>query len=316
MSRELKQPEPEITDHREIRESLTRLDRSTSWFWWNTMAVIVLLLAALVALSPELMESFALSHQMDVTAIVRGLLALMLVGNLYTLYHQRHLKRFRHRLANQMQAAVKQRTRADKFYGLAILDPLTGLYNRRFGEESLAKEITRAERTGEPLAVIALDLDYFKEINDQYGHAAGDAVLKEFSRHLRRAIRACDVPVRMGGDEFLVVLPECSRDNVQIILSRLKTFDLRLGRRKIPVSFSRGRAQYQVCDTVQTLIERADKVLYDEKAARPTKDDSSAGAEEASMSQAGDGNLLESTSDETYEVEHTFEMPVKKVTSS
>jgi diguanylate cyclase (GGDEF)-like protein len=316
MSNESKQPEPEITDHSEIRKSLNRLDRSTSWFWWNTIVVIVLLVAALVAIDPaELVARFALLHQLDLTGIVRGLLALMLVGNLYTLYHQRHLKRFRKRLADQMQAAVKQRTRADKFYGLAILDPLTGLYNRRFGEECLAKEITRAEKNDTPLAVIALDLDYFKEVNDQFGHAAGDLVLKEFSRHLRRAIRACDVPVRMGGDEFLVVLPECPRENVQIILSRLKTFELRLGRNKIPVSFSRGRAQYQVCDTVQTLIERADKTLYDEKAARPTNDKSSAGADESSLPQAREGNLLESSSIETYEVVHTFEMPVRKTTS-
>ncbi len=294
MSDESKRPEPEITDHGEIRKSLSHLDRSISWFWWNAMVVIVLLLAALAAITPiPPVERFVLSHQLDVAAIVRGLLALMVVANTYTLYHQRHLKRFRHRLAEQMQAAIKQRSRADKFYGLAILDPLTGLYNRRFGEESLAKEIKRVERTGEDLAVIVLDLDYFKEINDQYGHAAGDLVLKEFSRRLRRAIRACDVPVRIGGDEFLVVLPECPRENVHIILSRLGSFEVMLNRQKIPVSFSIGRAQYQVCDTVQTLIQRADEVLYAEKVARPSQDNLSAEKDGPSSPKAGEGKPLD-----------------------
>ena len=266
-----KLPEPESPDPEEIRQSLRRLDRSTSWFWWNTIVGLILPLGALAALSaPELLGRYVLSRQLDVTVMVRGLLALMLLSNIYTLYHQRHFKLFRHRLAEQMQIAVKQRIRADKFYGLAILDPLTGLYNRRYGEECLKNEITRAERHGYDLAVIVLDLDYFKEVNDQFGHAAGDAVLKEFSRRLKRAIRACDVPVRIGGDEFLVVLPECPRENVHMILSRLGPFEVILNHQKITVSYSLGRAQYQVSDTPQTLVQRADKVLYAEKAARVT----------------------------------------------
>jgi diguanylate cyclase (GGDEF)-like protein len=268
MINDLNRPEPEVTDHQGIRQSLRHLDRSTSWFWWNTIVVIVLVLAALVALSfPMLLGSDALPH-LDVTLLVRGLLALMLISNAYTLYHQRHLKLFRHRLAEQMQVAVKQQIRADKFYSLAILDPLTGLYNRRFGEERLQEEMARAERNGDALAVIVMDLDNFKEINDEFGHAAGDLVLKEFSRRLKRGIRACDVPVRIGGDEFLVVLPECPRENVHIILSRLGPFQVIVNHRKVSVSFSRGRAQYQVGDTLQTLVERADEVLYAEKAAR------------------------------------------------
>jgi diguanylate cyclase (GGDEF)-like protein len=263
-------PEAEIAEPQEIRQSLIRLDRSTSWFRWNTIVVLILLLAALAALSaPELLGRYALPR-LGVTVIVRGLLALMLISNSYTLYHHRQFKLFRHRLAEQMQIAVTQRMRADKFYGLAILDPLTGLYNRRYGEECLRKEITRAERHSYDLAVILLDLDRFKEINDQFGHAAGDVVLKEFSRRLKRAIRACDVPVRIGGDEFLVVLPECPRDNVHIILSRLGPFEVILNRQKVIVSYSRGRAQYQVADTPQTLLQRADEVLYAEKADRAT----------------------------------------------
>jgi diguanylate cyclase (GGDEF)-like protein len=267
MNSESKPTEPGITDHQEIEESLRLLDRTTSLFRWNTIVMIVLVLAAMAEFfEPQLVEPVL----PDATAVVRGLLALLLVANAYALYRQHHFKLFRERLAEQMQVTIQHRMRADKFYGLAILDPLTGLYNRRFGEESLQKEIARAESNGNDLAVIAIDLDYFKETNDQFGHAAGDMVLKEFARPLRRAIRACDVPIRIGGDEFLVVLPECPRDNVHIIMSRLMPFGVKFNRQKITVCYSRGRAQYQVGDTPQTIIQRADKSLYDEKAARPT----------------------------------------------
>jgi diguanylate cyclase (GGDEF)-like protein len=262
MNNESKSTEPEFLDHQEIEQNIGLLDRTTSWFWWNTIGMSVLLFIALVALClPQSPGSAA-------PVVVGGLLVLMLISNGYTLHRQHHFKLFRKRLGEQMQVTIQQRMRADKFYGLAILDPLTGLYNRRFGEESLQKEITRAEKNNYDLAVIAMDLDYFKEINDQLGHAAGDLVLKEFSRHLRRAIRACDVPIRLGGDEFLIVLPECPKENLHIILSRLKPFEVMISRRKITVSYSRGKAQYQVGDTPQTIIQRADKSLYAEKAAR------------------------------------------------
>jgi diguanylate cyclase (GGDEF)-like protein len=274
MSGDPKALEPATTDPGKIQQSLRQLDRSTSWFWWNTIALLIVLATALAALSaPDSLVRYAASRELDLTSIVRGSLAVMLILNGYSLYHQRHLEHFRHRLVEQMQMAVQQRMRADKFYGLAILDPLTDLYNRRYGEECLQKEITRAERHAYDLAVIVMDLDNFKEINDEFGHAAGDEVLKEFSRRLKRAIRACDVPVRMGGDEFLVVLPECPRENVHIILSRLQPFEMIVNRRKIVVSYSRGRAQYQVADTPNTLIQRADEILYAEKATRSTPEE-------------------------------------------
>ena len=259
MSNDSNPREPEITDHQEIQQSLRLLDQTISRFWWNTIVMSILLLAALAVLSAQ---------QLDVTVIVGDLLVLMSISNGYALYRQHHFKLFRERLSEQMQVTEKQRLRAEEFYGLAILDPLTGLYNRRFGEESLQKEITRAERNCYDLAVIFMDLDYFKEINDRFGHAAGDLVLKEFSCNLRKAIRASDVPVRIGGDEFLVVLPECPRDNVHIILSCLKPFEVMLNRQKITVSYSRGNAQYHVGDTPQTIIQRADESLYAEKGAR------------------------------------------------
>jgi diguanylate cyclase (GGDEF)-like protein len=119
------------------------------------------------------------------------------------------------------------------------------------------------------LAVVLFDLDYFKEINDKFGHAAGDAALREFSRRLKRAIRACDIPVRLGGDEFLVILPECPRDKVNVIVERTGTPQIEFNGEKIHICYSVGIAQYQYSDTSEQMLARADQVLYVKKQARP-----------------------------------------------
>lgn len=226
-------------------------------------AAIALLLAT------HVFQMFPALQGTQATLVACALLTSMWIMNIGSLVHQRRrLKLFRNNLIEEMDAATKHRARADKFYGLAILDPLTGLYNRRFGETRLREEMVRAEKTGEPLLVLAMDFDRFKDINDKHGHAAGDLALKEFSRRLQRAIRACDVPIRVGGDEFLVIFPECPPDKIQIILSRMDSFFLSLNGHQVAVSFSQGMAQYQVSDTPETLIGRADERLYAAKASR------------------------------------------------
>jgi diguanylate cyclase (GGDEF)-like protein len=232
--------------------------------------MILLPPGAIILLSlPWPLASFVPFQAAEASLLVRGLLALMWVMSAFTLGGQhRGLKRFRKRLIEEMDVAKKHRLRAEKFYGISILDPLTGLYNRRFGETRLLEEIEQAEKTGEPLLVLALDFDRFKEINDRYGHAAGDLALKLFSRRLQRAIRACDVPIRIGGDEFLVIFPDCLPDKVELILSRMKSLEVDLEGKRIPVLFSRGAAQYQVNDTPETIIKRADERLYAAKAKR------------------------------------------------
>ncbi len=207
--------------------------------------------------------------KLDAGFLIHGLLGLTLITGVFSLYHLRRLlQRLRADLIEQTDAATKNRVRGEQFYGLSILDPLTGLYNRRFGETRLKEEVTRAKKSDEPLLLLAIDFDRFKEINDTYGHAAGDLALKEFSRRLQRAIRSCDVPIRIGGDEFLVILPECSPEMVKVILSRMGSVVLTLNGNQIPVSFSHGMAQYQTQDTPETMIKRADERLYATKAKR------------------------------------------------
>jgi predicted signal transduction protein with EAL and GGDEF domain len=199
------QRRPETTSRQKFQDSLRLLDGITSRHVWSSVLMMLLLPGPIVLLwFPSLVARLNLFHELDGRFLVGGLLGLMWIISGVTLYQQRRrLKLFRAGLIEQMDAATRNRVRAEKFYGLAILDPLTGLYNRRFGETRLQEEIARAEKSGEPLLLLALDFDRFKEINDKYGHAAGDLALKEFSRRLQRAIRACDVAIRAGAMSFM-----------------------------------------------------------------------------------------------------------------
>ena len=248
----------ETSRRKGFEHSLQLLAGITSWQLWSSVLLIALLAVAIVL------------HASGLSLPVLGLLVLTCVMSGVTLRRQRRgLKLLREGLIEQTDSLIKQRVKADKFYEMATLDALTGLYNRRFGETRLQEEIAEAEKSGEPLVLLALDFDRFKEINDKHGHAAGDLALKEFSRRLQRAIRACDVPIRVGGDEFLVIFPECTLEKIPEIMSRMDSIAFTFAGHKIAVSFSQGAAQFQPNDTPETMIRRADERLYAQKAKRP-----------------------------------------------
>ncbi|GAB3968795.1 hypothetical protein GCM10027615_21430 [Plantactinospora veratri] len=110
--------------------------------------------------------------------------------------------------ADHAAVAVENVRMHEEAQRLSLTDPLTGLWNYRYLKESIRREIERASRFGRMLSVLALDLDRFKEVNDTYGHAAGDAVLAEFAQRIRGAMREVDLAFRQGGEEFVVLLPE------------------------------------------------------------------------------------------------------------
>lgn len=153
-----------------------------------------------------------------------------------------------------------------------IRDSLTGLHNRRFLDETLPQELVRAKRDGYSLALIMIDLDKFKRVNDTYGHAAGDEVLKVLSAILRRTARESDVICRYGGEEFLVSLPRISPD---LALRRANEWRLELSRTPvrhgdlmINVTFSAGVAVFPDHGIdIDTLLSRADQALYRSKEA-------------------------------------------------
>ncbi|MEI7895220.1 MAG: GGDEF domain-containing protein, partial [Myxococcales bacterium] len=145
-------------------------------------------------------------------------------------------------------------------------DPLTSLANRRAMRELLAAEVSRARRHGSPLVVVSLDLDHFKAINDTYGHDAGDAVLVQVAAVMERNLRREDSCGRWGGEEFLMVLPECgleaSTNVAEKLRGRIEQATVILGGRTLRVTASIGVATFSVDDSVEDLLRRADDAMY------------------------------------------------------
>ncbi len=142
---------------------------------------------------------------------------------------------------------------------LALHDPLTGLANRRLVEEVIGRELARVERSPAPLCIAAVDLDAFKLYNDTNGHAAGDALLRAAADAWRQALRTGDLIGRFGGDEFVIVLPDCPLDEGRHVVERLRS------RSPTHATCSAGIALAERGDTVDTLLARADGALYEAK---------------------------------------------------
>lgn len=152
----------------------------------------------------------------------------------------------------------------------ATRDALTSLYNRGEIMRKLESELTRANRYARPLSLLLVDLDYFKSVNDQYGHLAGDSVLVAFAQTVLNAIREHDYAGRYGGEEFLVVLPETSLGEAEACAERIRkdveTLEISFGKHMIKVTSSIGIAHYDVgIASVDHLIENADRALYQAK---------------------------------------------------
>jgi diguanylate cyclase (GGDEF)-like protein len=254
---------PEAKRLFELQVSLRKLERRDWWLWVMAILVMLLLTFAVFSLSfPGLVNVEDPFFQAGLNRAVRGLIGLVLIFSAYTIYQQITVKRLRKTFSEQI---LILQSRAEEFERLAQVDSLTGLSNRRVAESHLAAEAERSARYGHPLTVISFDLDKFKQINDTYGHAAGDQVLKEFARRLNSAIRKSDTAARMGGDEFLILLPECDTTQVPTLLARLRPIETEYAGTKIPILFSAGWVGYNKGESTQAFLERADHTLYAEK---------------------------------------------------
>ena len=152
---------------------------------------------------------------------------------------------------------------------LSITDPLTGAFNRRYLFDLLTKEQQRIHRGGESMSVLLIDLDHFKRINDQFGHAAGDAVLREFVKRSQHTVRMTDAVCRYGGEEFVIFLPSLSCGNAAILAERIRSVvadtPFESDGLEIPVTTSIGVAEYRNAETIEGLLSRADQLLYHAK---------------------------------------------------
>jgi diguanylate cyclase (GGDEF)-like protein len=171
-------------------------------------------------------------------------------------------------LALRAGPAIENARRFREARQLADLDSLTGLHNRRYFHEVLARECARARRYGRQLALVVLDVDDFKAVNDRIGHLAGDAALAETAARIRDVVRSADVACRVGGDEFAIVLPESSLADAERLFSRI--LDAVSGRPvgdAVRLLLSAGVAELRENDDATTLFQRADDALYGAKEA-------------------------------------------------
>jgi diguanylate cyclase (GGDEF)-like protein len=172
--------------------------------------------------------------------------------------------------ADEVAIAIENARLFQQVQLLAITDPLTGLYNRRYFFDAARREFERARRYATPLSIVLIDLDLFKQVNDTYGHLAGDRVLTSIAARCREVLREVDVAARYGGEEFIFLLPQTDLAGAQLLAERLreKIMDCPIdsGSQHIQVSASLGVAELDTfCPDVQSLIHHADLALYETK---------------------------------------------------
>jgi diguanylate cyclase (GGDEF)-like protein/PAS domain S-box-containing protein len=185
----------------------------------------------------------------------------------FTTNHGKRLMAF----ADQAALAIENSRMFEKLEQMAVVDTLTGLYSRRHFSDLGGKEIERARRYGSPLSLLMIDLDHFKNFNDTYGHAVGDQILVEVANTIGTTLRKIDIPGRLGGEEFAVLLPETNQQNGMLVAERLRQAISRL---RIPVkdgiidTITASFGLATLCDNhvdLQSLTTSADMAMYKAK---------------------------------------------------
>ncbi len=194
---------------------------------------------------------------------------LILLFNGYVLQQRRTLRRSREVLSRQL-------LRAETAEALSLVDPLTGVFNRRFLDWTISKEMSRADRCGSNLSLMMLDLDAFKSVNTRFGHLVGDRVLRELAELLKKTLRKSDTIVRYGGDEFVALLPETNEEQAQLATERIHQAIEQWNRdspiRGYKMGLSCGVAPCTKGASLSESLKIADERMYQEKARRRSAD--------------------------------------------
>jgi diguanylate cyclase (GGDEF)-like protein/PAS domain S-box-containing protein len=185
--------------------------------------------------------------------------------------HKENLGDAKHQLAHtvveQTGMALSNLKLREALLEQSIRDPLTGLYNRRYMEEALKQQMSRVTRQLHPLGIVMIDIDHFKRFNDTYGHAAGDALLRELGEFLQTRVRSEDIACRYGGEEFTLILPDASLEAAQQraegLRQEVRQLQVQAGQAHEVITLSLGVAIYpQHGDTIETVLQAADSALY------------------------------------------------------
>lgn len=184
---------------------------------------------------------------------------------------QQQIKELNTRLQAMEQESVVLRQSAEKSRDLALKDALTGIWNRQALYENLEKEFVRWQRYQKPLSLVVWDIDFFKRVNDQYGHAAGDKVLKTIARIFMQATRDADFIARFGGEEFVGIFPETRLEDALVLANKIRekiaNSKFHYENKPVPITASAGLATFRPNDTIDDVFKRADAAMYRAKEA-------------------------------------------------
>jgi diguanylate cyclase (GGDEF)-like protein len=252
----------------ELQAKFRSLGRRELQLW--TTALFILWLLTSGYLLPILLGTLRDLHELrlpdwDTLQVLSGFVILMGLFTLHVVQHRRTLNAARNMLLTQL-------IRAEAAEQESVLDPLTGLYNRRYMDRALVKEMRRAERLDSRVTLLMIDLDDFKAINTRFGHQAGDRFLRQAAQILEGVFRESDTVIRYGGDEFLVILPDTSRASAERAVARLQEKTRQWNEAHsgsgYRLGFSCGLAECRPGDATVGALARADAEMYRSKSER------------------------------------------------
>jgi diguanylate cyclase (GGDEF)-like protein len=187
-----------------------------------------------------------------------GILSLLLLFNAWMVYRLWSFRRMRRLLTEKTEGS---QSNSEDVYDPSRMDPVTGLYTRASAEQRLGKEVVRARRNNIPLSLVALHLDDFAQITQRFGGDAANQVLAEFANRLRKASRGSDFCIRLGSDDFVAILTECSLTDAKIFSDRLGSLKMKCAGHEIVLTFSAGWIDYKPGEVPSDLFKRAADVL-------------------------------------------------------
>lgn len=242
-----------------MQTSLQQLGRREWWLWFSAFAVTTLSSAAfLLSAFPSLFLHKEHFFEIRSDQARWGVLCLLLLFNGWLIYRQWSFRRLRKQLT---EVTAETPETAEVGHDPTRMDPITGLHTRSSVQPWLGREVARARRQSTSLTLVAFHLDDFAQLNQHYGSAACDTLLKEFAHRLLKASRGTDFGVRLGSDEFLLVLPECGMKDAKTVSDRLGTLETRISGEDVALSYSVGWIDYKPGEVPSDLFKRAGEVL-------------------------------------------------------
>ena len=250
----------------ELQREIQALEGRDYQLWSITLMLILVIAAGFIALVwPNLMWNLGALEAKGgyLPQLFFGFAALIVLFNVYILEQRRNLRRTRRELLRQL-------IHTETLEELAMVDPLTETYNRRSMDNFLTKEVSRADRLGTDVALLMIDLDQLRDVNAKFGHLVGDHLLSETAAALKATFRKSDTIIRYGGDEFLVVMPEASREQAELaverLLERVKSWNDAHADAGYSMAMSCGLAAYRKGMNMRDALAAADKNMYENKA--------------------------------------------------